>query len=302
MNPPENPSPDYQESLSTLAEEKRTLTGKLVRALKENSALHDRLAELHVTMSIKTAELQREIDDLTRERKDLLEENEALLQDLSSQETASGVLSQSLTETRPTREEMQRQLDAGKRHMEEFELKFIDLENRYKAILKEKENLKVIAGEQEDRLLTLIHEKELAEKPRTDDEGERKLHADAIAAKNEEIEKYRTRVRELLDMSNEAEGFRTEITNLTENAESLRRLNESLREEKERIEKESLQTAAKLSTLEKELLSRDESIRHLREELSRLEGAIPSSGKTKESFFERFRRKNRIQCNKRRPL
>ncbi|MGC2061899.1 MAG: hypothetical protein WA610_02905, partial [Thermodesulfovibrionales bacterium] len=66
--------------------EMEALAQKLSEALQENRTLHDRLAELDISMNIETVELKKDIESIGRERDEFAKENESLLEDYTSKD------------------------------------------------------------------------------------------------------------------------------------------------------------------------------------------------------------------------
>ncbi|MGD1076586.1 MAG: MbeD/MobD family mobilization/exclusion protein, partial [Thermodesulfovibrionales bacterium] len=144
-------SPSEQKAMiSRYEEEKQALTQKLAKALKENASLYERLAELDITMNIKTTELKKGMEDLTAGRDDLLEENEGLLKDLSSKEQKIQEVLRAREINRLLLEETNGQLAIATQRIKDWESNYTDLGNRLEAIQREKAALEEQKDTRED--------------------------------------------------------------------------------------------------------------------------------------------------------
>jgi len=214
--------------------EKQELNLRLTEALTANKALHDRLAELDVTMNIEAAELKREIETLSAEKEELLKENEFLLGDYTSKDHEIQQLLKELEIKKHMMEETSTYISTATERIKNLEKKWSGIESpsSIKTPFEMLEEGSIpegkTAGADEPVLLELRREFE-----------------DAIGQKNQEIEE------------------------LSRNVEKLREENQSLATEKAEFEKSRSAGTKQPVSLEHTLLDMEHSILELEQRISK---------------------------------
>ncbi|HAM51653.1 MAG TPA: hypothetical protein DCP92_13585, partial [Nitrospiraceae bacterium] len=299
MKDKEKSPPEQKSVVSRLEEEKQALAQKLAKALRENTSLYERLAELDITMNIKTTELKKGVENLSAGRDDLLEENESLLKELSLKELKIQDLLRTSEIKQLLLEETNGHLIMATQQMKEWQSSHRDLETLLESIKREKTVLEEEKETREGEIQTLLKgiqdlKSSLEEKSENiaslseslenlrsalshnDDAFPERVRTEIeapLALKDGEIERLRELHESALKkLSEEHEDLlnqrNVEIERLSGDLQRLKEQYESLSRENEGVEKGILDARIRVASLEEKLSEREDSLKELEEKLS----------------------------------
>jgi len=218
-------------------DEREALAQKLTEVLQENKLLHDRLAELDISMNIETVDLKKDIETLARERDELTKENEFLLEDYTAKDHRIHELLRQLEIKQLMITETSSYLSTATDRIKNLERQCSSLEAQYAGIYGNRTASEII------------------------DEGA--VPDDGPGQRTTLIEDIKKDFEETLGQKE------LEIETLHRNMEKLKEQNKFLAEEKAEIEKEKTDTAETPGPLENTLLEMEHSLVGLEQRISR---------------------------------